>query len=110
MSGWYDLKKSSSGEFYFVLKGGNGEAILTSQMYESKASAENGIASARQNCEFEDRFERTTAANGKFHFNLKSPNQQVIGSSELYATTESRDEGISAVMQNGRTGTVHDKT
>lgn len=109
MSGWYDLKKNSAGEFYFVLKGGNGETILTSQMYESKASAENGIASVRQNCEFEDRFERTTAANGKFHFSLKSPNHQVIGSSELYATAETRDEGIAAVMQNGRTGTVHDK-
>lgn len=110
MSGWYDLMKSGGGDFYFVLKGGNGETILTSEMYKSKASAENGIASVRQNCEFEDRFERTTAANGKFHFNLKSPNHQVIGSSELYGSKESRDEGISAVMQNGRTGTVHDKT
>ncbi len=31
MSGWFELKKTPSGEFRFNLKAGNGEIILTSE-------------------------------------------------------------------------------
>lgn len=31
MSGWYDLSKSSHGQFRFVLKAGNAESILSSE-------------------------------------------------------------------------------
>jgi len=44
MSGWFELSKSSDGQFRFVLKAGNGEIILTSELYTSKSAAENGIA------------------------------------------------------------------
>lgn len=33
MSGWYELKKSSNGQFRFVLKAANAEVILTSELY-----------------------------------------------------------------------------
>lgn len=49
MSGWFELSKSSDGQFRFVLKAGNGETILTSELYTSKSAAENGIASVRTN-------------------------------------------------------------
>ena len=41
----YVLKHAGNNEFMFNLKAGNGEVILTSQRYNSKASAENGIES-----------------------------------------------------------------
>ena len=44
MAGWFELSKSSDNQFRFVLKAGNGETILTSELYTSKASAEKGIA------------------------------------------------------------------
>ncbi len=47
MAGWFELSKSSDNQFRFVLKAGNGETILTSELYTSKASAEKGIASVR---------------------------------------------------------------
>ena len=47
MAGWYELKKSSNDKYYFVLKAGNAEVILTSEMYEARPSAENGIRSVR---------------------------------------------------------------
>lgn len=49
MAGWFELSKSSDNQFRFVLKAGNGETILTSELYTSKASAEKGIASVRSN-------------------------------------------------------------
>ena len=55
MAGTFDLKKASSGQFHFNLKAGNGEIILTSEMYEAKASAESGIASVRTNSPNDER-------------------------------------------------------
>lgn len=110
MSGWFELSKSSDGQFRFVLKAGNGEIVLTSELYTSKSAAENGIASIRTNSPLDERYEKKTASNGKFHFNLKAGNHQVIGSSQLYATEQSRDKGIASVKTNGSTQTVKDNT
>lgn len=110
MSGWFELSKSSDGQFRFVLKAGNGETILTSELYTSKSAAENGIASVRTNSPLDERYEKKTASNGKYHFNLKAGNHQVIGSSQLYATEQSRDRGIASVKTNGSTQTVKDNT
>ena len=49
MAGWYELDKSSDGQYYFVLKAGNAEVILTSERYTGRAGAENGIASVQKN-------------------------------------------------------------
>jgi uncharacterized protein YegP (UPF0339 family) len=48
MAGKFVIRTSGE-EFYFVLKAGNGEIIATSERYASKASAENGIESVRDN-------------------------------------------------------------
>ncbi|MDU3301416.1 MAG: YegP family protein, partial [Enterobacter ludwigii] len=61
MSGWFELNKSSDGQFRFVLKAGNGETILTSELYTTKNSAENGIASVRTNSPSDERYEKKVA-------------------------------------------------
>jgi len=43
MAGWFELSKSSDGQFRFVLKADNAETLLTSKLYHAKGSAENGI-------------------------------------------------------------------
>ena len=49
MSGKYVLKKGESGKFHFNLLAGNGEIIATSQHYERKESAKQGIKSVQSN-------------------------------------------------------------
>ncbi|MEG1125005.1 MAG: YegP family protein [Citrobacter sp.] len=110
MAGWYELSKSSDNQFRFVLKAGNGETILTSELYVTKAAAEKGIASVQVNSPLAERYEKKTAANGKLHFNLKAANHQVIGTSQLYASEQSRETGIASVQTNGPVQTVKDKT
>lgn len=110
MSGWFELSKSSDGQFKFVLKAGNGEVVLTSELYKTHASADNGIASVRTNSPLDERFDKKVASNGKFYFNLKAGNHQVIGTSQMYATEQSRDKGVASVKNNGGTETVKDKT
>ena len=75
MAGWFELSKSSDGQFRFVLKADSAETLLTSELYHSKASAENGIASVQGNCGAEERYEKKVASNGKHFFNLKAANQ-----------------------------------
>lgn len=110
MAGSFELKKAASGQFHFNLKAGNGEIILTSEMYVTKQSAETGIASVQTNCTNDDRYHRAVANNGKFYFTLKAANHQVIGNSQMYASERSRDDGIASVQANGATKTVNDLT
>ena len=49
MAGKFVLKKGSSGKFHFNLLAGNGQIIATSETYESKQSAMNGINSVKEN-------------------------------------------------------------
>ncbi len=49
MAGKFVLKKGSSGKFHFNLVAGNGQVIATSEAYESKSSALNGIKSVQTN-------------------------------------------------------------
>lgn len=110
MAGKFELKKTASGQFMFNLKAGNGQVILTSEMYESKASAENGIESVKKNAADDERYERKTASNGAPYFNLKAGNGQIIGKSEMYSSEAARDNGIESVKTNGPDGAVDDQT
>ena len=101
MAGWFELSKSSNDQFRFVLKAGNGEIILTSELYTTRAAAENGIASVRVNSPLDAHYEKKTATNGKFHFNLKAGNHQVIGTSQMYSSEAARQNGIDSVKANG---------
>jgi len=45
----FDRKTSTNGKPYFNLKASNGQIIGNSEMYESEASRDNGIASVTKN-------------------------------------------------------------
>lgn len=109
MSGTYDLKRSGE-QFMFNLKAGNGQTILTSERYASKASAQGGIESVRKNSPIDERYERKVAKDGSPYFNLLAANGEVIGRSEMYSSVAARDNGIASVKTNGPDGVVKDNT
>lgn len=109
MSGDYILKRSGE-QFMFNLRSGNHQVILTSQRYASKASAQQGIESVRKNAAADGRYNRLTARDGSFYFNLTAVNGEIIGNSEMYTTAAARDKGIDSVKANGPTGVVKDET
>lgn len=100
MAGKFELKLAKNGDYYFNLLAGNGQIIISSEMYKSKASAENGIASIKKNGGTESNFDRLTSSNGKPYFVLKAANHQVIGQSQMYESVASRDNGIASVIKN----------
>ncbi len=110
MAGKFELYTDKAGEFRFRLKAGNGEIILASEGYKQRASAENGIESVRKNGPLDERYERKETSSGKPMFNLKATNGQVIGTSELYESTASRENGIESVKKNAPDADVKDLT
>jgi uncharacterized protein YegP (UPF0339 family) len=106
MAGWFEVTKSNNGKFNFVLKAQNNQVILRSEQYETKASAQAGIASVQTNCTKVDRYETKDSSDGKTFFNLRAGNQQVIGTSQMYGSVQARDAGIASVQANGNTTTI----
>ena len=89
-----------NGEFQFNLKASNGEVILTSEGYTTKAACLNGVDSVKKNAVEEKRYEKLVAKNGKPYFTLKATIGQIIGQSQMYASERNRNNCIASVMKN----------
>lgn len=94
----FETFKGLDGKYYFHLKANNGQIVLQSQAYSSKAGATNGVASVKTNGVIAARFEVRAAADGQHYFVLKAANGAVIGRSELYATQANAERGITTVI------------
>jgi uncharacterized protein len=108
--GHYEIQKAKNGQYYFNLKASNGEIILSSEMYASKASAENGIASVQSNSPLENQFETKLNVKNEPYFVLKAKNHQIIGVSESYSSKVAAQNGMASVMKNGPTTIIKDLT
>lgn len=110
MAGKFDLKKSKNDKFFFNLLSANGQIILTSEMYEAKASANNGIESVKKNAADDARYDRLVSTKGEPYFVLKAANHQVIGNSQMYSSESTRDNGIASCKSNAPDAAVNDLT
>jgi uncharacterized protein YegP (UPF0339 family) len=96
----FEVKKSpKDNQFYFHLKAGNGEIILSSEGYTTSQACLNGVASVKQNAPHDKQYDRNYN-NGSYTFNLKAGNGGIIGRSESYTTASARDKGIEAVKRD----------
>jgi len=98
--GKFVIKTGSNGQYYFSLKADNGEKILASEGYTTKASCQNGIDAVKANAKADSNYDRRNATNGKYYFTLKASNGQIIGTSEMYDSSSGRDNGIESVKSN----------
>lgn len=110
MAGKFELKKSKNDKYFFSLLASNGQKILGSEMYEAKASALNGIESVKKNAADDGRFDRLVAKNGSPYFSLKAGNGQIVGSSEMYSSASSRDNGIESCKTNAPGAVTDDQS
>jgi uncharacterized protein len=107
--GKFVISVASNGEYRFKLNAGNGQTILTSETYKAKAGCNNGIESVKKNASDASKFEKLVAANGKFYFNLKAGNGEIIGTSQMYADEAGRDNGIESVTTNAPDAAVEEE-
>ena len=108
--GKFVISKRKNDEFQFNLKAGNGQVILTSEGYTTRAACDNGIASVKTNASEDSRYERKVANNGKHYFNLKAKNGQIIGSSQMYESESGMENGIDSVKNNAPEADIVDET
>ena len=95
--GKFIIKQMSNGQYYFNLKAPNGEILISSEGYTSKSGCLNGIEAVKINTSRGNQFIEKTSANGKYYFNLKSQNGQIIAMSQLYTNKNGMLGGIEAV-------------
>ncbi|HOD09327.1 MAG TPA: YegP family protein [Flavobacterium sp.] len=108
--GKFVITKRTNGEFQFNLKAGNGQTILASEGYTTKAACDNGIESVKKNSQDDARYDRKESSNGKPYFNLKATNGQIIGTSEMYESVAARENGIESVKKNAPDATIDDQS
>jgi uncharacterized protein YegP (UPF0339 family) len=104
--GKFVIQENDKGQFHFSLKANNGQVILSSQEYSSKAACENGIESVRTNSSDDSKFERKEAKDGSPYFVLKAANAQVIGNSQMYSSEDAMENGIASVKENAAGASV----
>lgn len=97
-----------NGEYQFNLKANNGQIILSSEGYITKAACNNGIESVRKNSKTDNRFKRLIAKNGKPYFYLIASNGQIIGTSEMYESSSGMENGIESVKKNAADASLAD--
>jgi len=98
----YQIYKDKAGKFRFRLLAGNTQIILSGEGYNTKVACKNGINSVKKNGTNKERFVVNQAKNGKYYFNLVSGNNQVIGSSQMYASRETLRKGRDSVIRNAK--------
>lgn len=113
--GKYVITTTANGKVRFDLLAGNGEIILSSQVYQARKGALKGINSVVKNAPIapvldttdekakpvkNPKFEIKKAKNDEVYFELIAANGQPIGISETYTTMAALKNGIKSVKKN----------
>ncbi|RPD38492.1 YegP family protein [Chitinophaga barathri] len=107
--GKFVIANGPSGSFYFNLKAGNGEVILTSEHYTTKDKCLEGVASVKRNAVMDRQYEDRTANDGRLYFVLKGGNQEVIGTSQMYQGSSGRETGKASVKANAAEAAIEEE-
>lgn len=105
----FAITTRSNGEFQFNLHADNGLVILTSEGYGTKPNCENGIESVRKNSQDDSKYSLEISSDSKLYFNLKATNGQVIGTSQMYESEETRQIGIASVKATAQGASIDDQ-
>ena len=88
----FTIFQGKDGQFYWNLKAGNGEIVGRSEGYKAKQSAKNGIEATQREAAKGDRFTVTEGNGGKWYFNLKAGNGEIICASQGYASEDGAEQ------------------
>ena len=75
----FEIYKDKGGKHRFRLKAKNGENIIASQAYASRATCMKGIKSVAKHAVSKDNFKAKETRGGKWSFNLVAGNNKIVG-------------------------------
>ena len=96
----FKISKGDTDQYTFNLTAANGEIILASEGYTTRAAAQDGINAVKANAGNSDRYQLKIARDAQLYFVLKAANHEIIGVSEMYTSSGAREGGIAAVKAN----------
>jgi uncharacterized protein YegP (UPF0339 family) len=96
--GQFEVFEGVDDQFYFRLVANNGEIVLASEGYTRRSSAEAGIASVKAHGIDRENYRLLENQAGDYYFNLVARNNQVIGTSEAYASLSNAERGADTVQ------------
>lgn len=102
------LRKSEAKEPFSFVFVDEESTIVKSENYAQKASAKNGIESVKKNSQEDGRYELKESSNGKFYFNLKASNGQIVATSTMFATEDDRAAAIDTLKSEAPGAPVED--
>ncbi|MEX0291580.1 MAG: DUF1508 domain-containing protein [Flavobacteriaceae bacterium] len=89
-----EIKKGTDNTYQFKLTTSDGNTLLNSIYFETKAEAQKTVENLNPLLERQTVFERRTDHDGKFLFKLKDLDGKVIGSSLRYSSEAGMENGI----------------
>ena len=92
------FRNEKRNQYYFRVFNSNDEQVLKSEAYEAKAGRDNGINSFKKNAPIRERYELLTSADGKFYFNIKAANHQIVATSLMFDSEEKRESVIAEII------------
>ncbi len=89
---------NNDSKYYFHFRDGDGDFIIVSQGYSSKAAAQNGLESVLTNTRNADHFDQKASPNGSHYFDLKASNGQIVATSLAYDSEKELQATINNLM------------
>jgi len=105
-----EARQSSDSQWYFVVKGGNGQVVAVSELYVSRSNADRALAAVRTTVRnATTRTARTVTAafqvfkglDGKYYFHVRARNGEILVQSEAYDRRAAAVSGTASVAENG---------
>lgn len=90
----FEVYKGANDEHYFRLVDTKHQVLLTGEGYTQKENMLNGIESIKTNLPLPKGVEKKESSDGKHFFNIKSSNGEIVGTSMLFNSKETRDQSI----------------
>ena len=92
------FQNEKKNQYYFRVFDASDDQVLRSEAYETTAGRDNGIESFKKNAPFPERYEHLTSSDGKFYFNVKAANHQIVATSLMFDSEEKRESVIAEII------------
>jgi uncharacterized protein YegP (UPF0339 family) len=95
----FEIFRGLDSSYYFHVRAANGEIVLESQSYTTKASATSGANSVQQNGGDATQYEVRPAADGTYYFTLKAMNGAIVARSETYVSRANAQRAVASCVE-----------
>jgi uncharacterized protein len=99
VTGKIEIYVGDDAQHYFRVVASNGEKLLRSEGYSSRAAAEKGVESAKKNGVSSKSYRISESEDGQWFYDLVAKNGEIIGTSETYTSKSNAERGMTTLQK-----------